>query len=123
MRLFRRRALRERETAAALAARGVPGRARVISLQETGTVRGSDTREVELVLDVELPGREPLRVAHVQFMSRYVRHGLAPGAPARVFYDPADPRTLVVTGHPAVRSAIVDGQLVLLAALDGPRTP
>ncbi|MBB4661451.1 hypothetical protein [Conexibacter arvalis] len=123
MRLFRRRPTRERAHAAALAARGVAGRATVVALRETGATRAGEAREVELTLDVAVPGGPPVRVVHRQFMNRFTRHGLAPGEPARVLYDRDDPRTLMVSGHPCFRSEVVDGEIVVVDArdLDAPR--
>jgi len=124
MGLFRRNAARRRaEVAAALAARGVSGRATVVALRPTGVARDDGAVELELTLDVEAPGRAPQRVVHRQLMGRFLRHGLAPGEPALILYDRDDPRTLLVRGHPRVRSEIVDGELVVVeeAPLQAPR--
>lgn len=117
MRLFRRKPSREREVAAALSARGIGGVATVVALRPTGATRERVAREVELTLDVHVPGGAPLRVVHTQFMNRYALHGLAPGEPARILYDPDDPRVLLVRGHPRVRTEVVGGEIVIV---DGP---
>ncbi|ADB53970.1 hypothetical protein [Conexibacter woesei] len=114
MRLFRRKPSREREVAAALSARGVGGVATVVALRPTGATREGAAREIELTLDVQLPRGERLRVVHRQFMNRYARHGLAPGEPARILYDPDDPRVLLVRGHPRVRTEVIAGEIVIV---------
>lgn len=85
-------------------------------MRETGATREKSAREVEFTLDVELPGGPPARVVHKQFMNRYTLAGLAPGEPARVFYDRDDPQALVVNGHARYRTAVRDGEIVVVEA-------
>lgn len=118
MGFFRRRrsARRDRAIAEALAQRGVAGRATVVALRPTGATRAEGAREIELTLDVALPGGASVRVVHRQFMSRFTLHGLAPGEPARILYDRDDPATLLVGGHPNLRTDVVDGAIVVVTA-------
>ncbi len=119
MALFRRKPPSpERDVAAALAARGVPGRATVVALRETGASRPGSARELELTLDVELPDGPPRRVVQRQYLSRFLRHGLAPGEPVRVLYDRDDPATLEVAGHARLRTEVVGGQIVVVEGRD-----
>jgi hypothetical protein len=103
----------EKELAKALAKRGVPGRATVIAMRETGAEREGVAREIEFTLALE--GRE---VTHRQFMNRYTLHGLAPGEPARVLYDREDPTRLIVHGHPRYRTDYKGGELVVIEVED-----
>lgn len=123
MGLFKRKANPERDLAAALAKRGVGGRATVVEMRETGATRDDVAREVEFTLDVERPDGPPLRVVHRQYMNRFTLHGLAPGEPARILYDRDDPRTLMVRGHPRFRTEVVGGEIVVVEVqdLDAPR--
>lgn len=126
MGLFRRRRRtpdREHALAEALARRGVAGRATVVTLRPTGSVRAAGWREFELTLDLDQPDGPPLRIVQRQFMTAFTLHGLKPGEPARVLYDGADPRRLLVHGHAHLRTEIVAGELVAVGTqpLDAPR--
>ena len=124
MGFFRRTSnAREREVAAALAKRGVGGRATIVAMAPTGATRDDVAREFEFTLDVELPDGPPARVVHRQFMNRFTLHGLAPGEPARILYDRDDPATLMVRGHPRFRTDVVGGEIVVVEVqdLDAPR--
>lgn len=118
MRLLRRKTSRDRERAVALSARGVSGVATIVALRATGATRTADAREVEITLDVDVPGGPPVRVVHTQFVSRFTLHGLAPGERARVLYDRDDPRLLLVRGHPRLRTEVVAGEIVIAALND-----
>jgi hypothetical protein len=71
------------------------GRAVIEEISETGAVRG-DNPEVELVLTIELPGREPYTARHRQVVSRFVLHRLGPGTPVPVRADANDPGRLEI---------------------------
>jgi len=123
MRFFRRSAKHDRELAEALAKRGVAGSATIVAMRPTGATRDGVAREIEFTLDVELPGAQPRRVVHRQYMNRFTVHGLAPGEPARILYDRDDPAKLMVRGHPRFRTDVVGGEIVVVEAqdLDAPR--
>ena len=57
------------------------------SVTSTGVTR-EDNPEVELVLTVALPGREPYEATVRQVVSRQVLHNLGPGQPVSVTIDP-----------------------------------
>jgi hypothetical protein len=115
MGLLNRKPDPEKELAKALAARGVPGRATVIAMRETGAEREGVAREIEFTLALPAAGGE---VTHRQFMNRYTLHGLAPGEPARVLYDRDDPARLSVMGHPRFRTDYKGGELVVVEVED-----
>jgi hypothetical protein len=71
------------------------GRAVVQRIARTGVMR-DDNPEVELILTVDLPGREPYTAAHRQVISRYVRHNLGPGSTVPVRVDATDPSRLEI---------------------------
>ena len=98
--------------AAALAARGVAGRATVRALRALAPGHGPLEPELELTLALERPGQPLLEVVHRQRLTRWQRHGLAPGAPVRVLHDRDDPRVLVVLGHAQLRTEVRGGRLV-----------
>jgi hypothetical protein len=124
--LFKRKSTNpDQALAAALAKRGVGGRATVVELRETGATRQDVAREIEFTLDVALPDGTSVRTVHRQFMNRFTLHGLAPGEPVRVLYDRDDPRTLMVRGHPRFRTDVVAGEIVIVEVhdLDMPPAP
>lgn len=118
MGLFRRKPNPDKELAAALAKRGVGGRATVVAMRETGNVRQEVAREVEFTLDLALPDGAAVRTVHRQYMNRYTLHGLAPGEPVRVLYDRDDPQTIMVRGHPRFRTDVVGGEIVIVEVQD-----
>jgi hypothetical protein len=118
MGLFRRKPNPEKELAAALAKRGVGGRATVVAMTETGNEREQVAREIEFTLDLALPDGATVRTVHRQYMNRYTLHGLAPGEPASVLYDRDDPRTIMVRGHPRFRTDVVGGDIVVVEVQD-----
>jgi hypothetical protein len=115
MGLLNRKPDPEKELAKALAKRGVPGRAIVIAMRETGEEREGVAREIEFTLSLPAAGGE---VTHRQFMNRYTSHGLAPGEPARVLYDRDDPARLSVMGHPRFRTDYKGGEIVVVEVAD-----
>ncbi len=68
-------------------ANAIHGHAVVESVTSTGVTR-EDNPEVELVLTVALPGREPYEATVRQVVSRQVLHNLGPGQPVSVTIDP-----------------------------------
>jgi hypothetical protein len=118
MGLFGRKGSAEGELAKALAKRGVPGRATVVSMTETGNERDGVAKEFEFVLDLEVPAQGTVRVETSQYMNRYTLHKLAPGEPARVMYDRDDPRKVLVEGHARYRTDIVANEIVVVEVED-----
>ena len=76
-------------------ANAVHGHAVVESVTSTGVTR-EDNPEVELVLTVALPGREPYEATVRQVVSRQVLHNLGPGQPVSVTVDPDEPAHLEI---------------------------
>jgi hypothetical protein len=74
-------------------ANAIHGHAVVQSVTSTGVTR-EDNPEVELVLTVALPGREPYEATVRQVVSRQVLHNLSPGQPVSVTVDPDEPAHL-----------------------------
>jgi hypothetical protein len=74
-------------------ANAIHGHAVVESVTSTGVTR-EDNPEVELVLTVALPGREPYEATVRQVVSRQVLHNLSPGQPVSVTVDPDEPAHL-----------------------------
>jgi hypothetical protein len=118
MGLFGRKGSREKDLAKALALRGVQGRATVVSMRETGDEREGVAKEIEFVLDLEVPDQGTVRVETSQYMNRYTAHKLAPGEPARVIYDRDDPQTVMVEGHARYRTDVVAGEIVVVEVED-----
>ena len=118
MGLFDRKRSPEDELAKALASRGTPGRASVVSMRETGNEREGIAKEIEFVLDLEIPGEGTRRVTALQYMNRYTLHALAPGEPARVLYDRDDPEKLLVEGHARFRTDVVGSEIVVVEVAD-----
>src|SRR5690348_853853 len=120
MGLFSRKEDPQKELAKALATRGTGGRATVVSMRETGNEREGVAKEVEFVLDLELPEQGTLRVTTLQYMNRFTLHKLAPGEPARVMYDRDDPQKLMVEGHARYRTDVIGGDIVVVEVEDVP---
>jgi len=118
MGLFGRKANPEAELAKALAQRGMRGRATVVSMRETGNERDGVAKEIEFVLDLEVPDQGTVRVTTSQYMNRFTLHKLAPGEPARVMYDRDDPRKVLVEGHVRYRTEVVAGEIVVVEVED-----
>jgi hypothetical protein len=118
MGLFSRKVDPEAELAKALASRGTAGRATVVSMRETGNERDGVAKEIEFVLDVEVPERGTVRVTTSQYMNRYTLHKLAPGEPARVMYDRDDPQKVMVEGHLRYRTEVVASEIVVVEVED-----
>jgi hypothetical protein len=73
----------------------IRGHAIVKSVADTG-VTCEENPEVELVLTIGLPGREPYEASVRQVLSRQVLHNLRPGRPVSVAVDPDDPTRLEI---------------------------
>jgi hypothetical protein len=108
----------DKDLAKALALRGVQGRATVVSMRETGNEREGVAKEIDFVLDLEVPDQGTVRVETSQYMNRFTLHKLAPGEPARVMYDRDDPRTVMVEGHTRYRTDVVGGEIVVIEVED-----
>jgi hypothetical protein len=76
-------------------ANAVHGHAVVESVTGTGVTREYNP-EVELVLTVALPGREPYEATVRQVVSRQVLHNLGPDQPVSVTVDPDEPAHLEI---------------------------
>jgi hypothetical protein len=74
---------------------GVRGTGRLVSATQTST-RINNLPVVELVLDVEIPGRAPYRVRHLEVMGMESAHQLTPGTEHPVLIDRDDPLLLSV---------------------------
>ncbi|HVX32187.1 MAG TPA: hypothetical protein VHA80_03525 [Solirubrobacterales bacterium] len=118
MGLFGKKGNPEAELAKALARRGARGRATVVSMRETGNERDRVAKEIEFVLDLEVPERGTVRVTTNQYMNRFTLHGLAAGEPARVMYDREDPEKVMVEGHVRYRTDVVGGEIVVIEVED-----
>jgi hypothetical protein len=118
MGLFGKKGDPEGDLAKALAKRGVQGRATVVSMRETGNERDGVAKEIEFVLDLEVPDSGTVRVTRNQYMNRFTLHGLAAGEPARVMYDREDPQTMMVEGHVRYRTDVVGGEIVVVEVQD-----
>jgi hypothetical protein len=88
-------AQRHAELAQHLAVHGLPGRAIITGIRDTG-ISIDRNPCVELDLDVTLGDRAPYAVSHRQVISRIAVAGFQPGATVPVRVDPADERTLIV---------------------------
>jgi hypothetical protein len=118
MGLFSRKGDPEKELAKALAERGTPGRATVVSMRETGNEREQVAKEIEFVLDLQVPEQGTMRVTTLQYMNRFTLHKLAPGEPARVIYDREEPQKLMVEGHARYRTDVIGGDIVVVEVED-----
>jgi hypothetical protein len=116
--LFGKKGDPAKDLAKALAARGTLGRATVVSMRETGNERDDVAKEIEFVLDLEIPEQGDERVTTAQYMNRFTLHKLAPGEPARVMYDREDPGKLMVKGHARYRTDVVAGDIVVIEVED-----
>jgi hypothetical protein len=86
---------REAATANHLAVNGVPGRAVVTHIRDTGMTINDNPR-VELTLDVTVGDNAPYTATHTQVISRIAVAGFQPGATVPVRVDPADERSLII---------------------------
>lgn len=73
----------------------VHGRAVIETVSDTGVLR-DENPEVELVMTIELPDREPYSATHRQVVSRLVMHNLRPGLAVSVTVDADDPRRIEI---------------------------
>jgi hypothetical protein len=78
-----------------LLATGAPGRAQVLEVRGTG-VRVNGQPMVELVMQVQLPGRPPYVAIHKELMGANMRGRAMPNANVAVRVDPADPANMAV---------------------------
>jgi hypothetical protein len=76
-------------------ANALRGRAAIERISRAGVTRDGKP-EVELVLRIDLPDREPYRATHRQVISRLVLHNLEPGSEASVTVDAEDPARLEI---------------------------
>ena len=74
---------------------GIVGQATVDSINDTG-VTVNENPQVEFVLDVTLPDREPYKASLTQVVSRLAIAGFQPGATVPVRVSPDDPQVLMI---------------------------
>ena len=119
MGLFSRKGDPGKDLAKALAVRGTQGRATVVSMRETGNEREKIAKEIEFVLDLELPEQGTVRVTTLQYMNRFN----APQAGAKRAgagdVRPRGPnRMLMVEGHARYRTDVIGGDIVVVEVED-----
>ena len=87
----------QREAAVAdhLAVHGLPGRAVITAIKDTG-MSVNDNPRVELTLEVTVGDKAPYTATHAQVISRIAVAGFQPGATVPVRVDPVDERSLII---------------------------
>ena len=87
----------QREAAVAnhLAVHGVPGRAVITAISDTG-MTVNDNPRVSLTLEVTVGDKAPYTATHDQVISRIAVAGFQPGATVPVRVDPVDERSLII---------------------------
>jgi len=85
----------QQQKAQMLMTTGIVGQATVDSINDTG-VTVNENPQVEFVLDVTLPGREPYKASLTQVVSRLAIAGFQPGATVPVRVSPDDPQVLMI---------------------------
>lgn len=101
MGLFGRGDKGEAELAKAIAKRGVPIEASIVSMRETGETRKDGlARQVEFELSFSPSDGGAVRVTTRQFMNDLTLTGLAPGEPVSILYDRDDPNRVLVQQSP-----------------------
>jgi len=85
----------QQQKAQMLMTTGIVGQATVDSINDTG-VTVNDNPQVEFVLDVTLPDREPYKASLTQVVSRLAVAGFQPGATVPVRVSPDDPQVLMI---------------------------
>ena len=78
-----------------LAVHGVPGRAVITAIQDTG-MTVNDNPRVSLTLEVTVGDKAPYTATHDQVISRIAVAGFQPGATVPVRVDPVDERSLII---------------------------
>lgn len=85
----------QQQKAQMLMASGLVGQATIDAVNDTG-VTVNDNPQVEFVLDVTVPGREPYKASLTQVVSRLAIVGFQPGATVPVRVSPDDPQVLMI---------------------------
>lgn len=85
----------QQQKAQMLMTTGIVGQATVDSINDSG-VTVNENPQVEFVLDVTLPGREPYKASLTQVVSRLAIAGFQPGATVPVRVSPDDPQVLMI---------------------------
>jgi hypothetical protein len=78
-----------------LAVHGIPGRAIITSISDTG-MTVNDNPRVSLTLEVTVGDKAPYTATHDQVISRIAVAGFQPGATVPVRVDPVDERSLII---------------------------
>lgn len=84
-----------------LKATGVAGQAAILGLRQTG-VYMNEQPQVEMTLQVSVPGREPFTVTRKEYVPLMLIGTLTSGRPLPVKVDPNDPQTLVIEWESAL---------------------
>jgi hypothetical protein len=92
---FGLRAAANAERAERIEASGLPGRATIVGLAQTGMFL-NENPQIRLDLSVEIPGRPIFHVSHKEFVPLILLGRLAPGGVLPVKVDQADPTHLVI---------------------------
>jgi len=101
MGLFTRSDKAETELAKAIAKRGSPAEATILSMRETSDTRADGAaRQVEFELSFTTAEGVPVRLLTRQFMNDITLTGLAPGEPASILYDRDAPTRVIVQQSP-----------------------
>jgi len=85
----------QQQKAQMLMTSGIVGQATIDSITDTG-VTVNENPQVEFVLDVTLPDREPYKASLTQVVSRLAIAGFQPGATVPVRVSPDDPQVLMI---------------------------
>ena len=85
----------QQQKAQMLMTSGIVGQATVDAINDSG-VTVNDNPQVEFVLDVTLPGKEPYKASLTQVVSRLAIAGFQPGATVPVRVSPDDPQVLMI---------------------------
>jgi len=95
-----------------LLATGIPGTARILGLEATGTsvaVMGKRSIGVNLVLEVNVPGRAPYQAQVNQLINELLVASVQPGATVAVRVDPQNPNIIAVAPGAPVGPMPVQG--------------
>ncbi|HEY5159983.1 MAG TPA: hypothetical protein VII83_02815 [Gaiellaceae bacterium] len=85
----------QQQKAQMLMASGLVGQAKIDAVNDTG-VTVNENPQVELVLDVTVPGKEPYKATLTQVVSRLAIASFQPGSTVPVRVSPDDPQVLMI---------------------------
>lgn len=84
-----------------LVAKGIPARGILLMVSSTGTKVGPVTRRFEqrqVVIDVEVPGKEPYEVSANPLIPLNLVRDVLPGATVELRVDPSNPNQMAIIG-------------------------